>query len=77
MTQAKVKLTEAPFVERLLSASQDVVDAISFDDNGAMIGGKWQGGNGGLLSRETISKADELRRAINAGRAALSQEGEG
>ncbi len=48
----------------LATAGQALVDAISFDDNGALIGGKWMGGNGGLLSRDTIAKADAMRRAI-------------
>jgi len=39
------------------NAIQDVIDAITFDDSG--IGG--QGGNGGLISRETIRKVDFLR----------------
>ena len=49
---------------RLIEDSQALVDAISFDMNGAMIAGRWQGGNGGLISRETLIKADALRRAI-------------
>lgn len=52
--------------QQLLKAAKEVVDAISFDENGALIGGKWMGGNGGLLSRETNVKADALRRAIAA-----------
>jgi hypothetical protein len=53
-------------VERLKTAAKELVDSINFDDNGALIGGKWMGGNGGLLSRETIRKADEVRRALHA-----------
>lgn len=53
-------------IERLKLAAKELVEAINFDDNGALIGGKWMGGNGGLLSRETLEKADAVRRAINA-----------
>lgn len=50
--------------ERLIHAAKALVEAISFDVNGAMIGGKWMGGNGGLISPQTIRISDELRRAI-------------
>lgn len=53
-------------VERLKLAAKELVDSINFDDNGALVGGKWMGGNGGLLSRETVRKADEVRRALHA-----------
>lgn len=51
-------------VQQLADAARALVDAISFDDNGAMIAGQFRGGNGGLLSRETIAKADAVRRAL-------------
>lgn len=49
----------------LLKHAQKLVDCVSHDDNGAMVGQQWVGGNGGLLSRETIIAADSLRRAID------------
>lgn len=51
---------------RLAAATKALIDAICFDLNGALIGGKWMGGNGGLVSRETIARADEARRALAA-----------
>lgn len=42
---------------RLEAAAKALLDAVTFDDSGA--GGR--GGNGGLISRDTIRKADELR----------------
>ncbi len=54
---------------RLIAAARALVDAISFDVNGAMIAGQYRGGNGGLVSIETMKKADELRRAIAAAEA--------
>ncbi len=49
---------------KIIIAAKSLIDSISFDDNGAMIAGKYMGGNGGLISRETLEKADALRRAI-------------
>jgi len=45
----------------LLEQSKALVDAVTFDDSGVM--GK--GGNGGLLSRDTIRKADNLRLTLS------------
>lgn len=42
---------------RLLRAAEAAVAAVTFDDSGT----NGRGGNGGLLSRETIRKVDELR----------------
>ena len=53
-------------VKRLENAAKQLVDSISHDEQGTMIGGKYQGGNGGLISPATIRKADEVRRAIAA-----------
>ena len=52
--------------DRLIKAAKALVAAVDFDMNGMMIGKVYQGGNGGLISRETIQKSDELRRAIAA-----------
>lgn len=49
----------------LAMAAKALLDAVTFDDCGMMIAGKFQGGNGGLISRETIQKADALRRVLN------------
>ena len=40
--------------------------AVDFDNNGTMVAGTYKGGNGGLISRETIVSADELRKALAA-----------
>jgi hypothetical protein len=53
-------------VHRLYKAAQALVDSISHDEHGTMIGGKYQGGNGGLISPQTIVLCDEVRRALNA-----------
>ncbi len=44
----------------LIEAAQAAVDAITFDDSGM----NGRGGNGGLISRQTIRKTDELRIAL-------------
>ena len=54
-----------PMFEVLLQRSIDLAAAVQFDDTGAIIGGHMQGGNGGLLSRETIHKAGLLQLTIN------------
>ncbi len=51
---------------RVAAAARHLLDAITFDDCGAMIAGRWQGGNGGMISRGTITAADDLRRALEA-----------
>jgi hypothetical protein len=48
-------------IDTLLAKAKALVDAVSFDDSGSMVGGQYQGGNGGLLSRETMKVADTLR----------------
>lgn len=53
-------------VARLTKAAHELVECISFDENGRLIGGVWMGGNGGLLSRDTHAKADEVRRILDA-----------
>ncbi|WP_217577362.1 hypothetical protein [Mesorhizobium sp. GbtcB19] len=61
-------------VARLISAAKALAESVSFDDSGRMIGGKWHGGNGGLISRDTITKADAVRRAIAARQSELEKE---
>lgn len=56
-------------VEALLAKAQALVDAITFDENGAMIAGEWRGGNGGMVSRPTIVAADALRTELLAWKA--------
>lgn len=60
------RATEATtaLIEELADAGKALVDAITFDESGTMIGGKYQGGNGGLISRETTVKADHFRRVL-------------
>ena len=50
----------------LLDLAQALVDQVSLDENGMMIGQTYQGGNGGMLSRDTVIAADALRKAIDS-----------
>jgi hypothetical protein len=52
-------------VTDLMAAAEALADSVLFDDVGEMIGGKLVGGNGGLLSHDTITKADAVRRALD------------
>lgn len=56
----------ASSVRNLSSSVKALLESISFDDNGALIGGKWMGGHGGLLSEETRKKADDVMRELQA-----------
>ena len=51
-------------IDELADAGKALVDAITFDESGTMIAGKYQGGNGGLISRETTAKADHFRSVL-------------
>jgi len=53
-----------PDHRKILENAKAPLDAVDFDNNGAMVGGQLQGGNGGLISRDTIKAADELRKAL-------------
>lgn len=46
----------------IIEKARAVVEAVTFDNSGF----NGQGGNGGLLSRETIRAVDELRNALNS-----------
>ena len=56
-------MSDAPFnvrsllADQIVAAAERLVEALTFDDSGSA----GMGGNGGLLSRETIRKSDELR----------------
>lgn len=50
---------------QLIERSRDLAEAVQFDDTGAMIAGHLQGGNGGLLSRDTIHKAGLVQLTLN------------
>lgn len=53
---------ETPDIIRI---AKQLLASILFDDVGVKLGQTYSGGNGGLLSRETVIHADTLRRAID------------
>jgi hypothetical protein len=55
-----------PDVERVITQARALVAAVVQDDCGQMVGNQFVGGNGGLLSRETLRVADQLRLAFDA-----------
>lgn len=50
---------------RALDAATDLLERITFDSDGVMVGMVRQGGNGGIISNETLRAADALRRALD------------
>ena len=59
----KLEAAEAR-IARLEIVALALAESVSFDMNGNLIGGKWIGGHGGLISHETLLKVDEVRRLI-------------
>lgn len=59
-------MTRTEALELIAKEANALADAVSHDDNGSMIGQQWVGGNGGLLSRDTIVQADRVRLALDA-----------
>lgn len=67
MTSCRGGVTMADTVlESVIARARALVAAVTFDDSGAMVGGQWVGGHGGLLSRETLRATDRLRLALDA-----------
>ena len=64
-------------LDNVVAQARALVAAVTSVDSGMMIGNQWVGGNGGLLSRETLKVADQLRLALDAHDQAVAQsEGE-
>jgi hypothetical protein len=53
-----------PALQRLMTDAERVVEAVTMDDSGMLVGTIWQGGNGGMLSRDTIKAVDRLRMTL-------------
>ena len=60
-------------IEAFVAETRDLVEKVTFDESG--IAGR--GGNGGLLSRETIRAADELRQRLASVAAMVAAHQEG
>jgi hypothetical protein len=63
-------------LDDIVKLSRALVDAVTMDDSGMMVGTIWQGGNGGLLSNDTIKAADRAGSARRPAKiAALQRHG--
>lgn len=51
-------------LELVAREAKALAASVSHDESGSMVGQQWVGGNGGLLSRETIKAADKVRLAL-------------
>lgn len=56
--------------ENALAKARALLACVTFDSDGMTVAGQRVGGNGGLLSNDTIKAADQLRRALDS----LAQE---
>lgn len=52
--------------ERVVARARDLLARVTYDSDGITIGHQRQGGNGGLLSTDSIKAADQLRLALEA-----------
>jgi hypothetical protein len=53
-------------LDTVVATARALLGAVTSDDSGMLIGNQWVGGNGGLLSRDTLRVADQLRLALDA-----------
>lgn len=60
---------KAALIARLIDDATALAESVSFDMNGNLVGGKWMGGHGGLISQETMVASDKVRRSASALRA--------
>lgn len=49
-----------------VAETRDLINKVSFDESGSMVAGRYVGGNGGLLHRETLRANDILRRRLDS-----------
>lgn len=52
-------------VKTALADAAALLERITFDSDGVMVGMVRQGGNGGIISNETLKAADQLRRSLD------------
>jgi hypothetical protein len=53
-------------LDDLIAKARELVDAVNYDESGTQVGLVYMGGNGGMLSRETLKIADELSVILDA-----------
>lgn len=52
-------------VKATLEAASELLQRVTFDSDGVMVGMVRQGGNGGIISNDTLRAADALRRSFD------------
>ena len=52
--------------DQVIACARALLATVTYDSDGIMIGHQRQGGNGGLLSIDSIKAADQLRLALEA-----------
>lgn len=55
---------QADVAEAVIARARDLLERVIVDGRGMIVGGKLVGGNGGILSRETMISAEQLARAL-------------
>ncbi|HWJ86899.1 MAG TPA: hypothetical protein VNS12_02380 [Pelagibacterium sp.] len=53
-------------IKAFVRETEALVAAVFFDECGAVVAGRYVGGNGGLLQRETLKANDDVRRRLGA-----------
>ena len=54
-----------PAIAAALTAAAELLERVTFDSDGVMVGFMRQGGNGGIISNDTLRAADALRLALD------------
>jgi len=50
----------------VIARARDLLERVMVDGRGAIVGGRLVGGNGGILSPDTMRAAEQLARALHA-----------
>jgi hypothetical protein len=61
---ATVGMYDAILGEKLRRQAKALVDSVVDDEAGHLVAGQWVGGHGGLLSRNTIALADQVKATL-------------
>jgi hypothetical protein len=57
---------KAEDIENIRRAAKKLLDSVDFDNNGIIVGQVRTGGNGGLISLDTVRAADNLRIVLDS-----------
>lgn len=66
-------MTDLPtLTQTALADAASLLEHVTFDSDGIMVGMVRQGGNGGIISNDTLKAADRLRRSLDEWKASQS-----